>query len=292
MGSTCPVIVLPVLPLCRAVSSDATSGARLRRDRRPRHSAMPLKSFSRSIFNLRIARVEAPRSATDFLFTDVSGEMFDHASDSTSDCRQLLFLRRATDFLLLIDGEKCVVRDDERYLAGSEVENTPAILSSIVRCSRHTAWSMSCGQNTTTSRLRRIRRSINDSVKMSKRDFVRTFGQRVSRLVFTQVAARPIRDWSLGFGHGIPGLLDSWMIDHPLLRPMELLPKTPSPMPATARESEQFAMCAILRVGVNNECYFPPRSPANRTPRFREDQLSGGALVHGLSILTFPAGCR
>ena len=34
----------------RAVSSDATSGARLRRDRRPRHSAMPLKSFSRSIF--------------------------------------------------------------------------------------------------------------------------------------------------------------------------------------------------------------------------------------------------
>ena len=67
-----------------------------------------------SYLHLRVCPTAEVSTAVDFLFTDVSGEMFEHARTSTDDCKELVFLRRAAAFLLVLDGEKAV-RTDRRW---------------------------------------------------------------------------------------------------------------------------------------------------------------------------------
>src|SRR4029077_11822880 len=58
--------------------------------------------------HLRIRSTEGLRPFRDILCTDVSGEMFEHARDSTAECKELIFLKRANHFLLFLDSAKGV----------------------------------------------------------------------------------------------------------------------------------------------------------------------------------------
>jgi hypothetical protein len=69
----------------------------------------PYKDPTPTYVHLKIgADNTPPQRFDDILFTDVSGEMFEHARNSTDECKELTFLRRAEQFLVFLDSEKAI----------------------------------------------------------------------------------------------------------------------------------------------------------------------------------------
>jgi hypothetical protein len=185
--------------------------------------------------HLRVAAAKAPSIRIDFLFTDVSGEMFEHVRDSTDACKDLAFLQRAGNFILLLDSKKAL-RPDKRW---ATIEEARTILRSCLDsqmlsadCVVTVLWSkfdyfVESGDNTEDQAFR----------KQVAKEFNELFGERVSHLHFGEVAARPTKARKLGFGKGTVELLDGWITLCPSARAMDLLPEA-----SGTRESELFAV--------------------------------------------------
>lgn len=187
--------------------------------------------------HLKIAPASAPQKSFDFLFTDVSGEMFEHARNSIDECKELTFLRRATDFLLLLDGEKCA-RTDERHAV---VGKSKALLQS---CLDSNMLSRDCVVNVVWTKfdyfdVARSNETHSEFRHEVERDFRASFESRVARLDFSKIAARPTNHPALGFGHGVPELLKGWMTCCPRFEKIDLLANLK--LPSGSRESELFA---------------------------------------------------
>jgi thymidylate kinase len=175
-------------------------------------------------------------SIVDFLFSDVCGEMFEHARDSTDECKELAFLRRAEHFVVLLDSEKAV-RADKRW---ATIEDAKALLQSCLdsemlrdECVVYTVWSKfdyfaAAGD---TQEHKDFRSEV-------ERGFRATFAHRITNLTFCEIAARPTEAPDLGFGRGVPELLKGWFADWREKEPMNVFPK---PLEGT-RESELFAI--------------------------------------------------
>ncbi len=185
--------------------------------------------------HLRVAAAKAPSTRVDFLFTDVSGEMFEHVRDSTDACKDLAFLRRAGNFILLLDSRKAL-RTDKRW---AMIEEAKTILRSCLDsqvlsgdCVVTVLWSkfdyfVEAGDKAEDQAFR----------KQIAQEFTALFGERVSHLNFGEVAARPTKARQLGFGKGTGELLNGWITFCPSSRAMSLLPEA-----SGSRESERFAV--------------------------------------------------
>jgi hypothetical protein len=184
--------------------------------------------------HLRVRPSLALHHPVDFLFTDVSGEMFEHARDSTTECKELNFLQRAENFLLLLDCEKAV-SVDQRW---AMVQDCKALLQS---CVDSAMLANDCVVNIVWSKIDYFAAAGKDKHQAFReeveRDFLATFSTRLPHLSFTDVAARPTEHPALGFGYGLPKLLEDWITVSPRIRPMRLFPRSVS----GTRESELFA---------------------------------------------------
>jgi hypothetical protein len=186
--------------------------------------------------HMRIVSVSSPRNSSDFLFTDVSGEMFEHARNSTDECKQLIFLQRASDFLLLLDGEKCV-RADERH---SVVQKSKTLIQSCLDCKMLSNY---CVVNVVWTKFDYFDADANKEANTEfrtevVRDFRTTFEHRLACLKFSEVAARPTKAPHLGFGNGVAALLNGWMTTRPQFAKLDVLPNAP----VGTRESELFGL--------------------------------------------------
>jgi hypothetical protein len=183
--------------------------------------------------HLRVAALKLPRRFSELVFTDVSGEMFEHARDSTAACKELTFLRRARHFLLLLDSKRSLVLDKRWAM----VEEAKALLQSCLDsemlahdCAVRVLWSrfdyfVQAGDTTEHQEFR----------KDVATGFQASFGHRISDFKFGEIAARPTRAPKLGFGKGVVNLFDEWVSDSPQATEMNLLPKS-----GGTRESEMF----------------------------------------------------
>jgi hypothetical protein len=171
----------------------------------------------------------------DFLFTDVSGEMFEAARDSTDECKELKFLRRAAHFLLLLDSEKAM-KVDKRW---PMVEEAKTILRS---CLDSSMISADCVVTVAWSKFDYF--AVNDTTEHKAfraevvKQFSDLFGSSLPYLRFSKFAARPTKSRGMGFGNGVSGLLSSWANDGPQAEGMNLLPEPPR----GKRESELFGV--------------------------------------------------
>jgi hypothetical protein len=186
--------------------------------------------------HLRICPAILPRTPVDLLFTDVSGEMFEHARDSTERCQELTFLRRAGHFLLLLDSEKGVVVDKRWAM----VEEGKTLLQS---CIDSEMLASDCVINIVWSKFDHFVAAGNEEPHREFREevvkgFRASFQHRVRHLIFSELAARPTNAPQLEFGKGVPELIDGWITMWPQMRDMVLLPRPP----VGTRESERFAI--------------------------------------------------
>ncbi len=182
--------------------------------------------------HLRIGADHTPRSSVDLLFTDVSGEMFEDVRNSTSRCKELLFLRRASYFLILLDSRKCLRLD----MRNKVVQDAKTILQSCLdsemlsnRCIVKVVWSkfdyyMEAGD---TAEHKRFQEEV-----FAK--FRTAFGNRVTDLRFGYLASRPTR-FGLGIGYGVKDLLEEWITLAFSLKEINLVPEIYG-----TRESELF----------------------------------------------------
>lgn len=183
--------------------------------------------------HLRVGAEDLRHNPLDLLFTDVSGESFERARDSISECQQLGFLKMADHFLLLMDCEKLIDRVKRWDAANDSMVLLQSCLDSGMlgnNCFVNVLWTKydlvgAAGDGTHDAFLQKI-----------SDEFRKKFEARVGRLTFTKVAARPMGVDSLEFGFGIPELLKEWSNDSPRDRAMNLIPEDT----AGSRESEKF----------------------------------------------------
>jgi hypothetical protein len=186
--------------------------------------------------HLQIWKENFKRGPLDLLFTDITGESFESARDSTAECQHLEFLRLADHFLLLLDGEKLVHKEkrwkvahegmgllrsclDSKMLSGTSLVNVVFAKFDYL----HAAWN-----------------EENDRFLGKLMDeFQKEFDSRVGRLTFSRVAARPTESSKLSFGHGLAELLEDWAVFSPRERSMKILLHE---APGTSQESELFGV--------------------------------------------------
>lgn len=213
----------------------------------PHTPRTPYKGPHPEYLHLRIRQTEGLRSVRDFLFTDVSGEMFEHARDSTAECKEMTFLKRAHHFLLFLDSAKGV-QQDKRW---AMFEDGRSLLRSCVDSAMIPA---NCMVNIVWSRFDYFAaKEADDSHRtfrtQAEEELHRTFDALIPRLMFSQIAARPLEAPGLHFGHGVSPLLKQWAATPLEMKALDLFPSSYS----GARESELFAARHFSSTTANEE---------------------------------------
>ena len=193
--------------------------------------------------HLGVSSTAWPRRFAEFLITDVSGEMFEQARDSTTACKQLTFLRRARQFLVLLDSKRSLLLE-KRWVV---IHEAKTLLQS---CLDSKMLADDCAVRVIWSRFDYFVQAGNAAEHRTFRDevvaeFRNTFGNRIADLRFAEIAARPTKAPQLGFGNGVVTLFEEWIKDYPRTREMSLMPEF-----AGTRESELFGR---RQFGMDNE---------------------------------------
>ncbi len=197
--------------------------------------------------HLRIRSTQGLRPFRDILCTDVSGEMFEHARDSTAECKEMRFLKRANHFLLFFDSAKGIQSDK----CWAMFEDGKALLRSCVdsemigaRCVVNVVWSRfdyfvaEEAQEGHTHFRAEVERELRE-----------TFNNVIPNLMFSEVAARPLKAPKLRMGHGVPAMLKQWAESPLEMIALDLFPETYS----GTRESELFATRHFASTTTNEE---------------------------------------
>lgn len=144
-------------------------------------------------------------AATDLLITDLSGEIFRNALNSTDECRRLTILRRADVFSLLIDAGR-LASTSERHQAKAEAL---LLLRSCVEADMLHQRSV---VDVVFSKWDLIDKSESYASEIEA-EIAGRFATTLGELRFVRVAARPVAESDVDELYGVDGLLDSWMID-------------------------------------------------------------------------------
>jgi hypothetical protein len=147
----------------------------------------------------------------DFLFTDVSGEMFEHARNSTDECKKLTFLRRASHILVLLDCEK-LFQPTKRW---GMVKDAKSLIQSCLDsgmfepdCFVTIVWAKCDFVEAAKGEQKTAAKAL---IQQEENEFKARFGHRIKNLRFHQTAARPNRCPNLRFGYGVGELLAEWV---------------------------------------------------------------------------------
>jgi hypothetical protein len=201
----------------------------------PHTQRTPYKEFESFYLHLRVRSIEGLRPFRDILCTDVSGEMFEDARDSTDECKKMLFLKRASHFLLFLDSAKCIDRD-KRW---ATVDDGQALLRSCIdsemigpRCAVNVVWSRFDYFDAEEAENEHVQFRAN-----AERQLRETFNKALPKLMFSEVAARPLKQPKLRIGHGVPAILKQWLETPLEMKAVDLFPTAYS----GTRESELFA---------------------------------------------------
>lgn len=200
----------------------------------PHTQRTPYNGPDPQYLHLKIRSAERLRPFRDLLFTDVSGEMFEHARDSTIECKEMTFLKRASHFLLFLDSAKGVQQDKWAMFEDGKALLRSCVDSEMigVNCVVNVVWSR-CDYFVAKKADDR-HRVFRDEVE---KQFKETFDHLIPKLMFSEIAARPLEAPALGIGYGVPALLKQWAATPLEMKALDLFPESYS----GTRESELFA---------------------------------------------------
>lgn len=187
--------------------------SRIESERVQPHTTRTIRGDGQSLLHLRLRAETLTRPAQDLLLSDISGEFFRDACDSTDGCKHLQVLRRADHLVLCIDGEK-LANTSQRH----EAYNTGKLLI-------QSALDAEMIGHFTFVDVLFTKRDLLSSSAMTYLDnisqrFRSEFAGRVGRLRFFEVAARPkVAGFSLAYG--LDRVIPSWVEETPFytLRP-------------------------------------------------------------------------
>jgi hypothetical protein len=171
----------------------------------------------------------------DLLLSEVAGDVFRLARDSTDECRRLTIGRRADHFVILVDGAKLAQRQHRltatndaglflRSCLDADVLGRSSFVDMLV-----TKWDVAG----TGPEAPEIEHALTAFVERTRQHCE----ARLGRLRFLRVAARPLPRCDLPFAHGLPDVVASWVTESPRSR----VPAPPAaPMPERASEFDRY----------------------------------------------------
>ena len=196
--------------------------ARTASDREEMGTARTRPGETRTFLHLRTRPEDLSSAATDLLVFDLSGEDYKQAKDSVGECRQLGVLRRADHFVLLVDGEQLSdiaqrqkARNEPCMLLRSCLDAGQLHEHSLVDI-LFTKWDLVEPEQARTEHT--------EFVEDVTEDFKQRFSDRVGRLRFSMIAARPTKPGPYSLGHGMADLLPSWVKERPRQHVRERVP--------------------------------------------------------------------
>lgn len=164
-----------------------------------------------SLLHLSLRKEDLSKSNRSLLFTDIAGEIFRHAKDSTEFCKTLTFLRRTDHVVMLIDGSDLTLpdkrqvaifsaRDFIRRTTDANMLRSTALVDIVI-----TKW------DTIDSKPNGEQQSINAFVELAKGQLRDQFSSQVASMRFVHVAARPYPPSQLPMAYGLDNLLGRWV---------------------------------------------------------------------------------
>ncbi|SRR6266498_612990 len=197
------------------------------------------------ILHLQVKRQSASDSMPQhLLLCDISGEDFKAARNSIEDARRLRVVRRADYFLLLLDGEH-LIDPSKRHKV---MENGRMLLLSLLDAQMLGDWSLVdilfnkndvLEAHDDQTRLEQFLQNLTHS-------FTQHFAQRLSRLRFHRIAARPPRPVTMKKATAVDLLFPSWVEESSQFSTKPKMTTTPSM--TTGREFDLFLERALLQL--------------------------------------------
>jgi len=180
--------------------------------------------------HLIVRKSETGDGRQHLLISDIAGEVFRLARDSTTECKKLGFLVRADTLVVLVDGEKLAVLK-------TRAEATTDAFSLIRSCLD--AEMVGAATNlmivvTKWDEVQAAGESATGYVDHMDAEAALRFRSRVKRLSFLRIAARPRSGRGLVFAYGCDQLLKEW-VEH-LNGATPLMPSSSTPV----RQIERF----------------------------------------------------
>ena len=168
-----------------------------------------------TLLHLRVRAEDCSRPSQDVLFTDLGGERFRLAKDSTDECRRLELLLRADHFVLLIDGAKLASLADRHQAHVSAGSLLRSCLDAEMLGPHSYVDVLFAKWDLVAPELGKHR--LKKFLEEVRSQFKERFAGRVARLRFFEVAARPTEPGLL-FGHNLDQVVPSWIEDAPCRR--------------------------------------------------------------------------
>lgn len=172
----------------------------------------------------------------EFLFPDITGELFEEALDSTEDTESLSIIRRADQISLLADGEK-LVSPIARQRARADIDTFIRSCLEVGVMDRSSIIQIVVTKSDLLPEENDDRfAEVSEFLQNFENDVTSKYRDRVGSLQFLRVAALPKAPSSLGAGHGIAQLIEGW------LRSTKTTDGTPDPLlrPESDREFDSF----------------------------------------------------
>jgi hypothetical protein len=185
-------------------------------------------SESPEFLHLRVADVSGERPIVrDLLFTDIFGEAFRLARDSTEECLKMTTLKHADHVLLLVDGEKII----DVALRDVAVDDAMLLLRRAIECGMLGKRSLI---DVVLTKLDKVQASPNrqlalDFWQRAHERMANRFNPSVGRIRHLETAARPEASSSLELAHGLAQPFESWINDSLLNRAVGDYPLTAPP---------------------------------------------------------------
>lgn len=161
--------------------------------------------------HLKLYQADCADLACHLVLSDIDGEFFKRMRDSVDECKRHPFLQRADRLLILIDGRK-LARPLRRHEA---LEDGKSLLRSLLdsgMVAQKTAIHIIITKWDHAHDVTVGAKGMTDFVKDG---FLPVLNRRPNPWTVESVAARPAPGSTFLFGHGIPALLPTWVLEDP-----------------------------------------------------------------------------
>ncbi len=183
-------------------------------------------------YHLSLREAGETRTRKHLLIGDISGEVFQRASDNQAEAEKLGYLKRADVFVLMLDGDKIQSRTERQELA----QRASLIFRALLKAGMLTKESK---VQVLVSKYDCFDPADTNSAEFLahlKQDLESRYAKEFESYVVSEIASRPQND-RIEFAYGVRDLLDPWLSDRELTWNSALPPR---PVNVLMREADKY----------------------------------------------------
>jgi hypothetical protein len=161
--------------------------------------------------HLRVRAARDGGAVRELLVTEIAGDTFRLAKDSSDECQRLTISRRADHFVILVDGGKLLQRPSRLAAANDPAMTLRSLLDAEMLGRRSfvdvvfTKWDLVLGSPAAAE--------IDEFVGAFAEKTRQHCQPRLGRVRFARVAVRPAAGAAVAYGHGLGDLFRAWVED-------------------------------------------------------------------------------